>query len=77
MPGPSPMPVGAYDLGSLGYVEEEFVFAGEATSYRLAGERTADGRWAAEPDAVSPYVTRILVRLPTAPTSVARSSPSG
>jgi hypothetical protein len=64
MPGPSPMPVGAYDLGSLGYVEEEFVFAGEATSYRLAGERTGDGRWAAEPDAVRPYVTRILVRRP-------------
>ena len=64
MPGPSPMPAGAYDLGALGYVEEEFVFSGDATSYRLAGERTADGRWAAEPDAVSPYVTRILVRRP-------------
>jgi hypothetical protein len=58
------MPAGAYDLGALGYVEEEFVFTGDATSYRLAGERTADGRWAVEPDAVSPYVTRILVRRP-------------
>jgi hypothetical protein len=64
MPGPSPMPAGAYDLGALGYIEEEFVFSGEATSYRLIGERAADGRWTVEPDAVSPFVTRILVRRP-------------
>jgi hypothetical protein len=64
MPGPSPLPAGAYDLGALGYVEEEFVFAGDATSYRLAGERAGDGRWTVEPDAVSPFVTRILVRRP-------------
>jgi hypothetical protein len=62
--GPVPSPAGAYDLGALGYVEEEFVLSGDASSYRLQGERTADGRWSAEPAATAPYVTRILVRRP-------------
>jgi hypothetical protein len=64
LPGPSPMPVGAYDLGALGYVEEEFAFSGDADSYRLAGERTPDGRWMAEAGNSRPYTTRLLVRRP-------------
>lgn len=62
--GPSPMPAGAYDLSALGYVEEEFAFAGTAASYRLAGERTADGRWIAEAGTGRPFTTRLLVRRP-------------
>jgi Alpha/beta hydrolase domain len=64
MPGPSPMPVGAYDLGKLGYVEEEFLLSGEAESYGLTGDRTPDGSWSAVPARTEPYVTRILVRRP-------------
>lgn len=62
--GQQPMPAGAYDLAALGYVEEEFAFSGTADSYRLAGERTADGRWLAEPGNARPFTTRLLVRRP-------------
>ena len=64
LPGASPMPVGAYDLAALGYVEEEFAFSGDAASYRLAGERTPDGRWMAEAGNSRLYTTRLLVRRP-------------
>ncbi|HXW45918.1 MAG TPA: alpha/beta hydrolase domain-containing protein [Streptosporangiaceae bacterium] len=64
LPGPSPMPAGAYDLAGLGYVEEEFALSGDAASYRLAGQRTADGRWLAEPGSPRLYTTRVLVRRP-------------
>jgi hypothetical protein len=64
LPGPSPMPVGAYDLGKLGYIEEEFLLSGDAESYGLAGDRTPDGTWSAVPAGTAPYVTRILVRRP-------------
>ncbi len=69
MDGPVPMPAGAYDLAALGYVEEEFTLSGDATSYRLAGERARSGHWSAEPDKTAPYVTRILVRRPADATS--------
>jgi hypothetical protein len=62
--GPVPTPAGAYDLAALGYVEDEFVLSGEATSYRLLGDRTADGRWSVEAAGTAPYATRILVRRP-------------
>jgi hypothetical protein len=64
LPGPSPMPIGAYDLTTLGYVEQEFALSGRADSYRLAGERAPDGRWIAEPGNPEPYTTRLLVRRP-------------
>lgn len=64
LPGRNPVPAGAYDLDTLGYSEHEYVLAGTATSYRLTGERGADGRWTASPDAAAPYTTRLLVRRP-------------
>lgn len=64
LPGPSPYPAGAYDLGRLGYVEEEFLLDGVAESYRLAGDQRADGRWSTEPAGTAPFTTRILVRRP-------------
>jgi hypothetical protein len=64
LPGPSPAPAGAYDLAALGYAEEEFLLDGAAVSYALAGERSADGRWRAEPDQTAPFTTRLLVRRP-------------
>jgi hypothetical protein len=64
LPGPSPAPAGAYDLAVLGYAEEEYLLEGEAVSYVLAGERSADGRWRAEPDQTAPFTTRIVVRRP-------------
>jgi Alpha/beta hydrolase domain len=62
--GPSPAPAGAYDLAALGYAEEEFLLDGEAVSYAVAGERSAVGRWQAEPDQSASFTTRIVVRRP-------------
>ena len=47
-----------------GYVEEEFVAAGMATSYLAAGELGGDGRWELEPETEAEYRTRVLVRRP-------------
>jgi Alpha/beta hydrolase domain len=64
MPGKPPLPAGAYDLARLGYLEQEFLLCGTAESFRLAGERSPDGRWAAQPAGPSEFTTRLLVRRP-------------
>ncbi len=48
------------------YVEHEYFFGGTATSFSHIGEATADGRWAVEPAATAPYLTRLIVRRPSA-----------
>ena len=50
-----------------GYVEEEFVASGTATSYRAVGDLGTDGRWIFEPDTSADYRTRVLIRRPTDP----------
>ena len=67
MPGESPVPAGAYDLKQLGYLEQEFGLDGVAESYRLTADRSADGRWAAQPAESEPFSTRLLVRRPANP----------
>src|SRR5262245_48179990 len=52
------------DLDRYGIVEEEFILEGEATSYRLVGEMTRDGRWTAEPSTTATFRTRIVVYRP-------------
>jgi hypothetical protein len=64
IPGPLPDPAGAYDLGALGYSEQEFVLHGTAHSYRLTGDRNPDGRWAVELAQEAPFTTRVIVRRP-------------
>src|SRR5215475_8709967 len=64
LPGPVPVPAGAYDLGALGYTEDEFLLSGEAQSYRIDGDRSPDGRWQPEPAGPAGFTTRILVRRP-------------
>lgn len=51
-----------------GYVEKEFVAAGEATDYKVVGEWAPDGRWTFEPQNKAPYRTRVVVRYPEDPT---------
>ena len=65
LPGRSPMPAGAYDLGALGYEEQEFLLQGVAGSFELACERSGDGRWTVKPGPEAPFVTRFLIRRPT------------
>src|SRR4051812_20359399 len=55
------------DLHAGGYVEQEHLATGDATSYVADGEFTGDGRWSFTPDAVAPYRTRVVVRRPTDP----------
>ncbi len=52
------------NLGSVGYVQHEFVAAGTATSYTMDGSPTSDGRWSFVPNTTAPYRTRVLVRAP-------------
>ncbi len=52
------------DLQRVGYVQHEFAAAGTATSYKLVGNLTPDGRWTFVPDTSAPYRTRVLVRAP-------------
>jgi len=52
------------DLQRIGYVQHEFTAAGTATSYKLEGTQTRNGRWTFAPDTRAPYRTRVLVREP-------------
>jgi hypothetical protein len=52
------------DLGSVGYVEEEYFVSGEAPRYRPAGRFGSDGRWPAERTAGATFSTRVVVRRP-------------
>ena len=55
------------NLKRVGYVQHEYAAAGTATSYKVAGTLTPDGRWQFVPDANAPYRTRVLVRAPAKP----------
>ena len=67
VPGKPSLTLGSYDVGPLGYRVEEFFVSGTASSYKLNGEATADGKWDAVPAGTSPYTTRIVVVRPTDP----------
>lgn len=66
-PGRPVLPLGAFDLGALGYTSEEYFVRGAARSYRLLGPATADGRWKAAPDGSAAYVTRVVALRPSDP----------
>lgn len=60
----------ARDVAPVGGVEEEFLFEGEATEYRLAGGATdyaRNGHWAIEPASQRPFRSRIIVVRPNDP----------
>jgi hypothetical protein len=54
-------------LAEYGYVEDEYVLAGDATAYEPDGPLRANGRWSVSPAGTAPYRTRILVRRPADP----------
>jgi hypothetical protein len=66
-PGAPFLGLGAFDLGALGYVVEEYIVSGTATSFKLTGEPTADGAWTAQAAGTAPYATRIVVVRPKDP----------
>ena len=67
LPGEPFLPVGALELGSAGYVREEWFLEGSAHAYALSGERRADGRWTIAPASRAPFKTRIVVYRPEHP----------
>ena len=66
-PGSPFLGLGAFDLGALGYVVEEYIVSGTARAYRLTGPATRDGAWTAQPTDSAPYATRIVVVRPKDP----------
>jgi hypothetical protein len=67
VPGSPVLLLGSFDLAPLGYTTEEFFVSGTASSYKLSGAPTADGRWNAVPAETASYATRIVVVRPTDP----------
>jgi hypothetical protein len=55
------------DLAALGYEQREYEASGDATSYRVVGSLTNDGRWRFVPHETAPYRTRVVVRAPEDP----------
>lgn len=55
------------NVQKVGYVEHEYVAAGSATSYKVDGTITQNGRWRFVHDAAARYRTRVLVRRPADP----------
>jgi hypothetical protein len=67
VPGSPTLLLSSFDLGPLGYTTNEFFVSGTASSYKLPGAQTTDGRWDAVPAGTAPYATRIVVARPTDP----------
>jgi hypothetical protein len=67
VPGSPVLLLGSFDLAPLGYRTNEFFVSGTASSYKLSGAPTADGRWNAAPAETASYATRIVVVRPTDP----------
>ena len=65
VPGKPLLLLGAFDVGKLGYVAEEFFISAKATSYAPAAELGSDGRWAVTPCGSNDYTTRMVVLTPT------------
>jgi len=66
-PGEPHLLLGAYDLGGVGYVVEEFFVSGTAQSYAPAAQLGSDGRWPVTPCATADYSTRMASLTPADP----------
>jgi hypothetical protein len=67
VPGQPALLLSNFDLAPLGYRTDEFFVSGTASSYKLSGEPTTDGRWNAVRADTAPYATRIVVVRPADP----------
>ncbi len=64
VPGKLQLLLGAFDIGDLGYVAEEFFVSGTASSYAPAEELGPDGRWSVKPSGTADFTTRMVVLTP-------------
>src|SRR6187431_1188111 len=67
VPGDPFLTIGDLDLRTAGYVRHEWFLEGTASSYRLEGERGADGHWPAARGSRAPFKTRLVVYRPKDP----------
>lgn len=65
VPGKPLLLLGAFDIGDVGYVANEFFMSATASSYRPQGDLGPDGRWHVNPSATGEYTTRVVVLTPT------------
>jgi hypothetical protein len=56
--------LGAFAIGDLGYVAQEFFVSGTASSYSPATALTEDGQWRVMPSGAADYTTRLVVLTP-------------
>jgi len=54
-----------FDLGKVGYVQEEYFLSGTAQAYSSNGALGTDGKWNVSPASSAAYKTRIVVYRPT------------
>jgi hypothetical protein len=66
-PGEPKLLLGAYDLASLGYNDDEYFVSGSASAYAPVGELGADGHWETAPSGSADYTTRMVVLKPSDP----------
>jgi hypothetical protein len=54
----------SFDLGEVGYVQEEYFFSGTARAYANTAPLGTDGKWSVTPAASAAYRTRLVVHRP-------------
>jgi Alpha/beta hydrolase domain len=64
LPGKPSLLLGAFDIASLGYVAEEFLISGTASSYSSAANLSPDGQWSVTPSGAADFTTRMVVLTP-------------
>src|SRR6202789_1038130 len=67
IPGKPVLALGNFDLSAQHYVVQEYLFSGDAVSYRAVGVPSKDGNWNVEVDQHAPFTTRLVVVRPEAP----------
>ncbi len=64
-PGKPRLLLGGFEIGSVGYVAEEFFISGTASSYGPTGKLDSDGQWSVSPLGTADYTTRMVVLTPS------------
>ena len=64
-PGTPKLLLGAYDIASLGYTDDEYFVSGSASAYMPVGQLGSDGCWDAAPSGAADYTTRMVVLKPS------------
>ena len=66
-PGQPLLLLGGFDIADVGYIADEFLISGTASSYTPTTDLGADGRWSVTPSATAECTTRIVALTPADP----------